>query len=114
MISAKIVGEENMVYINVSGYISYEDTKRFLNDYKKMIKSIKPSKYRLVVEPSTFECENDNDIRNVCMAFLKSGYNKIYLVDSDNSIMNSLSLGAIEKKLFLKSVKFVKSTKEIK
>lgn len=113
MINAKIVEDKNIVYVSVGGHLTGVDAKEFLNNYKRMTKSIKPSQYRLVVEPSDFQCENNKDIRTVCMAFLKTGYNKMYLVDPKNNIMNSLSLGAIEKKLFLKSVKFIKSIKEV-
>ena len=60
------------------------------------------------------ECEDEEDIRTVCISFLKSGFKKIYLVDEDNYIMNNLSLKPIEKKLFFKSVKVVNSQRAIK
>ncbi|RDY24995.1 hypothetical protein CHF27_001990 [Romboutsia maritimum] len=109
MIRANIEESEKRVYIDVSGYISSRDANKFLSDYKNMIRNIKSSQYRLVVSPSSFECENNNDIRTVCMAFLKTGYKKMYLVDPKKELINSMSLGTIEKKLFLKSVKIIQS-----
>ena len=97
MINININEEEKRVYIDVSGFISK-----------------KASLYKLVVSPSFFECEDEEDIRTVCMSFLKSGFKKIYLVDEENYIMNNLSLKPIEKKLFFKSVKVVNSKRAIK
>lgn len=106
--------EEKKVYIDVSGFISNREANNFLNTYKQTMKNKKSSSYKLVVSPSFFECENEDDIRTVCMAFLKTGYKKIYLVDEENYIMNNLSLKPIEKKLFLKSVKVVNTKGAIK
>jgi len=106
--------EEKKVYIDVSGFISKREATNFLNTYKQTMKNKKSSSYKLVVSPSFFECEDEDDIRTVCMAFLKTGYKKIYLVDEENYIMNNLSLKPIEKKLFLKSVKIVNTKGAIK
>ena len=106
--------EEKKVYIDVSGFISKREANNFLNTYKQTMKNKKSSSYKLVVSPSFFECEDEDDIRTVCMAFLKAGYKKIYLVDEENYIMNNLSLKPIEKKLFLKSVKIVNTKGAIK
>lgn len=114
MISAKISENEKIVYVDVSGYISSSDASDFMRTYKQMTKGVKTSQYRLVVTPSIFECESNDDIRNVCMSFLKSGYKKMYLVDPRNYIMGTLSLGAMEKKLFTKSVKIIGSVNDIK
>lgn len=114
MIDININEEEKKVYIDVSGFISKREANNFLNTYKQTMKNKKSSSYKLVVYPSFFECENEDDIRTVCMAFLKTGYKKIYLVDEENYIMNNLSLKPIEKKLFLKSVKVVNTKGAIK
>lgn len=114
MISARVDENEKRVYIDVSGYINSRDAREFINKYKQIIKGIKLSQYNLVVTPSIFECENKEDIRTVCMTFFKTGYKKIYLVDPNDYIMSIMSLGAIEKKLFTKSVKIVKTTNAVK
>lgn len=114
MINMNINEEEKKVYIDVSGFISKIEANDFLNTYKQTMKNKKSSSYKLVVSPSFFECEDEDDIRAVCMAFLKTGYKKIYLVDEANYIMSNLSLKPIEKKLFLKSVKVVNTKGAIK
>ena len=114
MINMNINEDEKRVYIDVSGFISKKEASNFLNTYKQTMKNKKISLYKLVVSPSFFECEDEEDIRTVCMSFLKSGYKKIYLVDEDNYIMSNLSLKPIEKKLFLKSVKVVNTKGAIK
>lgn len=114
MLNMNINEEEKRVYIDVSGFISKKDASKFLNTYKQAMKNKKSSLYKLVVSPSFFECEDAEDIRTVCMAFLKTGYKKIYIVDEENYIMNNLSLKPIEKKLFLKSVKVVNTKGAIK
>lgn len=114
MISMNINEDEKRVYIDVSGFISKKEASDFLNTYKQTMKNKKSSLYKLVVSPSVFECENEEDIRTVCMTFLRTGYKKIYLVDEENHIMNNLSLKPIEKKLFFKSVKIVSTKRAIK
>ena len=107
MILSRISEGEKRVYVDVSGYITKKDAKEFLNIYKDMGKNIKFSQYNLVVTPGVFQCEDNSDIRTTCMTFLKSGYKNIYLVDEQNTLMKTLSLKPMEKKLFLKSVKIV-------
>ena len=114
MINMNINEDEKRVYIDVSGFISKKEASNFLNTYKQTMKNKKISLYKLVVSPSFFECEDEEDIRTVCMSFLKTGYKKIYLVDEENCIMNNLSLKPIEKKLFLKSVKVINTKSAIK
>lgn len=114
MISARVDENEKRVYVDVSGYINSSQAKEFMNNYKQMIKGIRTAQYNLIVMPSIFECENKEDIRNICMAFFKNGYKKMYLVDPDNYIMSNLSLGSFEKKIFTKSVKVVKSASAIR
>lgn len=114
MLNVRISEVEKIVYIEVKGYISSNEAKRFLNNYKQNTRSIKSNQYRLVVTPSVFECENNEDLRSVCMSFFKSGYKKIYLVDPNNYIMGIMNLGKIEQKMFNKSVKVISSIKEIK
>ena len=106
--------DEKMVYVDVDGFISKKEVKNFQNTYKQTMKNKKASLYKLVVTPSFFECEDEEDIRTVCMSFLKTGFKRIYLVDEKNFIMNNLSLNPIEKKLFLKSVKVVNTHGNIK
>lgn len=114
MINTRISEEEKIVYIQVSGYITSNEAKKFLNDYKQMTKGIKSSQYRLVITPSVFECENKEDLRTVCMSFLKNGYKKMYLIDPNNYIRGIMNLGKLEQKLFNKSVKIISSVKEIR
>lgn len=114
MISSKVSESERMVYVDVSGYINRQEASNFIKNYKLMTKGIKTSQYRLVVTPSVFECESNEDIRTVCMLFLKSGYKRMYLVDPRDYIMSSLTLGAMEKKLFVKSVKIISNINDIK
>lgn len=114
MIKLNINEEEKRVYINVDGYIAKNDTKKFLSTYNQSMKSRKSSLYKLVILPSFFECEDNEDIRTVCMSFLKTGFRKIYLVDEDEYIMRNLSLNSIEKKIFFKSVKVVNTMEAIK
>ena len=114
MINMNINEEEKKVYIDVGGFISKKEANNFRNTYKQTMKNKKASLYKLVVTPSFFECEDEEDIRTVCMSFLKTGFKRIYLVDEDNYIMNNLSLNPIEKKLFLKSVKVVNTKGAIK
>ena len=94
--------------------MSNSDIKGFIRDYKTQIKGIKTNKFNLVIEPNTFECENEADIKNVCIMFYKTGYRKIYLVDPNNYIMSNIKLSGLEKKMFLSVVKIVKSSSEIR
>ncbi len=114
MININVNEEEKRVYVDVSGYIGRRDASNFLNTYKQTMQNKKASSYKLVVTPAFFECENNEDIRTVCMSFLKTGFKKIYLVDEENYVMSNLSLNPIEKKLFLKSVKVVNTRQAIK
>ena len=114
MIISRVSEAEKRVYVDVSGYITKNDTKEFLNKYKSMSRSLKFSQYNLVVTPGVFQCEDNNDIRTTCMTFLKSGYKGIYLVDERNTLMSTLSLKPMEKKILLKSVKIIKDKSLIK
>lgn len=114
MLSIQIDDTQKRVYVEVSGYINKKEAKDFLNQYKQMTKGLRSSQYNLVVKTSMFECEEMGDIKTVCMAFMKTGYKKMYLVDPNSYIMNTMSLGPIEKKLFTKSVKVVKTVNDIK
>ena len=67
MINMNINEDEKRVYIKVGGFISKKEATNFLNTYKQTLKSKKVSLYKLVVSPSFFECEDENDIRTVCM-----------------------------------------------
>ncbi|MGL4910967.1 MAG: hypothetical protein ACRC3Y_00915 [Romboutsia sp.] len=113
MINMEISDLDKVVYVEVSGYISSNDAKRFLNEHKESTKSIKKSQYKLIVKPSIFEYEKDNDLKDICMTFFKSGYKKMYLVDPDNYIMDNMSLGKLEQKMFNKAVKTVASIESI-
>ena len=105
MIKMNINEEEKRVYIDVSGFISKKEANNFLNSYNQTMKNKKNSLYKLVVTPSFFECEDEEDIRTVCISFLKSGFKKIYLVDEDNYIMNNLSLNQLKRNYFLSQLK---------
>lgn len=114
MIYSQVLPEKNKVYIQVDGYISSNDIKKFVSNYKSQLKGIKTNKYNLVIEPNMFDCENESDIKNVCMMFYKTGYRKIYLIDPQNYIMSHIKLSSLEKKMFLSTVKIVKSSSEIR
>ncbi|MGL4796769.1 MAG: hypothetical protein ACRDB0_02780 [Paraclostridium sp.] len=114
MISSQVLQDQGKVYITVDGYVSSTDIKRFVSDYKNQIKGIKTNRYNLIIEPSMFDCENESDIKNVCMMFYKTGYKKIYLVDPQNYIMSNIKLSGLEKKMFLSVVKIIKSSNEIR
>lgn len=111
MIHSEII-DSNM-YIYVSGYISSIDIKSFITDYKQKIKGIKTTKYNLLIEVEEFTCDRISEIKNICLMFYKNGYKNIYLIDPENYIMSNVKLSVLEKKLFLKSVKIVKSKDEI-
>ena len=113
MIYSQVMQDQSKVYIKVDGYVSNSDIKGFIRDFKNQIKGIKTNKFNLVIEPNTFECENESDIKNVCIMFYKTGYRKIYLVDPNNYIMSNIKLSGLEKKMFLSVVKIVKSPGEI-
>lgn len=114
MINMTISDEKKMVYIDVNGYITSKEAMKFTNDYKIKIKNIKPSSYRMVVTPSNFECESEKDLRNICMMFFKNNYRGMYLVDPQNTLLNSMRLGKIEQKMFNKVVKVIPSISYIK
>ena len=113
MLYAKVFGNDNKVYVKVSGYLESGQINNFVNDYKKQIKGIKTSRYNLVVDIDPFDIDNFSDIKNVCMMFYKNGYKKIYLVDPTNYIMSNVKLKPIERKMFLKVVKIVNSESEV-
>lgn len=114
MINVRVDQELKTVYVDVNGYITNEEVNSFLVKHKQMTKGLRKSQYKLVVTPSKFECENDKDIKSVCMALYKDGYRKIYMVDPKKYIMNSISLSYIEQKMFTKIVNFVRSLDDIK
>ena len=114
MINARVDQNSKTVYVDVSGYITNEEANSFLAKHKQMTKGLRKSQYKLVVTPSKFECEKDNDIKSVCIALYKGGYRQIYMVDPKGYIMNTVSLSSMEQKMFTKVVKFVKSVDDIK
>ncbi len=114
MININMSDAQKIVYVEVSGYITSNDAKNFLNNYKKITKNIKTSQYKLVVTPYEFECEDNEDIRSICMYFFKNGYKKMYLVDPDNYIMANMNLGKIEQKFFNKSVKVIATVNDVR
>ena len=114
MLNIRIDDSSKTVYVDVSGYITNKEANLFLNKHKQVTNGIRKSQYKLVVIPSKFECENDNDIKSVCMALYKGGYKKIYMVDPKEYIMNTVSLSSLEQKVFTRVVKFVKSLNDIK
>ncbi len=111
MIYSEIVDTNICIYI--SGYISSVDIKSFTSEYKQKIKGIKTTKYNLLIEVEEFTCDRISQIKNICLMFYKNGYKNIYLIDPKNYIMSNIKLSILEKKLFLKAVKIVKSKDEI-
>lgn len=114
MLTMNINEEDKAIYVNVSGYINKREVNNFLNTYKQRIKNKKTSLYRLIINPENFQCEDDEDIKTVCMTFYKTGYKKIYIVDKDNYIVENLRLKPMEKKLFFKVVKIINSVESAK
>lgn len=114
MINATIDQGSKTVYVDVSGYISSKEASEFLNRHKQMTKGIKKSQYKLIVTPNAFQCENDGDIKTVCISLYKGGYRQIYMVDPRGYIMNTVSLSSFEQKMFTKVAKFVNSVDDIK
>lgn len=114
MINARVDQILKTVYVDVSGYITNEEVNLFLEKHRQITKGLRKSQYKLVVIPSKFECENDNDIKSVCIALYRGGYRKIYMIDPKGYIMNTVSLTSIEQKMFTKVVKFIKSLDDIK
>ena len=114
MINARVDQSSKTVYVDVSGYITNEEVNLFLEKHRQITKGLRKSQYKLVVIPSKFECENDNDIKSVCIALYRGGYRKIYMIDPKGYIMNTVSLTSIEQKMFTKVVKFIKSLDDIK
>ena len=112
MINIRVDQNLNIVYVDISGYITNEESNLFLEKHKKITKDLRISQYKLVVIPSKFECEND--IKSVCISLYKSGYKKIYMVDPKGYIINTVPLSYIEKKMFTKVVNIVKSLDNIK
>lgn len=114
MLAINIDESDKKVYVDVSGYINKREVNNFLNTYNQKMKNKKASLYKLIVNPVNFQCEDNKDIKTVCMAFYKTGYKQIYIVDRENYIMNNLQLKPMEKKLFLKAVKVVNSIESTK
>jgi len=114
MLKVRIVEEEQTVYIDIDGYITTKEANEFLKIHKEQTRGIRNSKYNLVVNPSIFECENDEDIKKVCISLYKSGYRKVYLLDPNNYVMNTIQLSSMEKKLFTKFVKTVSTKQQIR
>ena len=95
--------EMDLIY---EGYITRKE-----NDANIFLLALRAFKNNEKISVNDYALE---DIRTVCMSFLKKKNKKIYLVDEENYIMNNLSLKPIEKKLFFKSVKVVNSKRAIK
>ena len=114
MLDMKINEIEKKVYITFNGYISTSEAKSFLNKHKQETKGIKKSQYKLVVKPSVFECESEEDVKDICISLYKSGYQKIYMLDPEGYIFKTVPMSSFEKKMLMKVVKFVKSDREIK
>lgn len=113
MLNLNHVEVEKKIYITVDGYLKSQDVKNFMIEYKQFLKTIKPYQYKLIVEPRYFECENEKDIKNVCMTFMKHGYKKIYLVDEEDYIMSNVKMSSLERKVFLSAVKVVSDKNNI-
>lgn len=114
MINARIDQDLKTIYVDISGYITNSEANLFLERHRQITKGLRKSQYKLVVIPSKFECEDDNDIKSVCIELYKSGYRKIYMLDPKGYIFNTVSLSSIEQKIFKKVVKFIKSLDDIK
>lgn len=114
MIYTQILDDENKVYIKVDGYLQSKEIKTFVSDYKDKIKGIKTARYNLIIDVNPFDADSFSDIKNVCMMFYKTGYKKIYLIDPKNYIMSNVKLNPIEKKMFLKIVKIVSSSLDMR
>lgn len=114
MLEIKVQDNEKTVYIDFGGYISTKETNNFLAEHKRSTSKISKSKYKLIITPSAFECENAEDVKKICMEVYKSGYKKIYMLDPNNHVVNTVPLSTFERKVLMKVVKFVRSSKDIK
>ena len=113
LIKFYIEESEKRIYVSVSDYIYTRDLKEFINNYKRTMKTIRPAQYRLIIEPRYFECENENDIKQVFVTFIKTGFKKIYLVDPYGEFNKNIKLGSMERKIFFNSVKIIRNVNEI-
>ena len=113
MVNFYIEESEKRIYVGVSDYIYTKDVKEFMTKYKRAMRTIRPAQYKLIIEPRTFECENENDIKQTFVTFIKTGFYKIYLVDPNGEFNKNVKLGSFERKIFFNSVKIVRSINEI-
>lgn len=113
MVKFYIEESTKRIYVSVSDYIYTKDVKEFIMSYKRTMKNIRPAQYKLVVEPRTFECENENDIKQTFVTFIKTGFKKIYLVDPHGEFKKNIKLGSFERKIFFNSVTIIRSIDEI-
>lgn len=114
MIYIESINNENSVYIKVNGYLSSNDIKNFINEYKQKIRGIKTTKCNLIIEVDPFQYDKVSEVKNMCIMFYKTGYKKIYLIDPNNYIMSNIKLNSLEKKMFLNAIKIIDSKFDIK
>lgn len=112
MIKIKIKEEDKICLINIGGFVTEENAKEFIQEYKETIKEIKPSQYRLVIEPRNFKTDSEDILKNSFRMFFKTGFKDIILVDID-SLTENIKLNKLEKKFFLSRIKIVKSMDEM-
>ena len=103
MINARVDQNSKTVYVDVSGYITNEEANSFLAKHKQMTKGLRKSQYKLVVTPSKFECENDNDIKSVCHSMSSSLVSAIVSL-SNITFLHIISLLFIYIRISLKSI----------
>ncbi|SHK23339.1 hypothetical protein [Tepidibacter formicigenes] len=111
MLKIKINEEENIFLIDIGGFITKDNIDRFLKEYKDSIKKIKPSKYKLIINPKEFKTDENNILKASFRKFLKTGFKKILIVDT-LGLIDSIRLNKLEKKFFFSRVKIVNSIEE--
>ncbi len=113
MFKINVSEKDEIFLINVGGNISKEEVNEFFIEYKESIKNIKKSKYNLVVNPHSFETDEENAMKNIFKKFMKSGFKRIYILDKIG-IKENLKLSKLEKKFFYSKVTIVNSMDDIK
>lgn len=113
MLSIDIDEDVKKIYVGISGNITVSEAEDFFSGYRNFIKTIRPDAYRLILEVSEFQIEDQKYMRNAMMMFLQSGFRKIYIVDSEQFVVRNLRLSRMEKRVFYNNVTVVTSISQV-
>ncbi|KXZ39508.1 hypothetical protein SAMN05661008_00306 [Alkalithermobacter thermoalcaliphilus JW-YL-7 = DSM 7308] len=114
MYKIEIDNDVKVVLITVGGYFNEEQGKELINEYKKVVKEIKPKQYSLILDPSSLKSsysDIESTIRNAFKLFIKAGFKEIIIIEKE-SFLDEMNLGKIEKKIFLSVIKIIPSLEE--